>query len=78
MKRIFTLCIALCTILSGFAQTDTTAKQTPDTIRIGNMVIIREPGTRYDSTKKRDKILVPTGGYLISVFPITLIIQIIL
>lgn len=56
MKWIFTLCITLCTILSGFAQTDTTAKQTPDTIRIGNMVIIREPGTRYDSTRKRDKI----------------------
>lgn len=56
MKRIFTLCMALCTIMTGFAQTDTTAKQTPDTIRIGGMVIIREPGGNYDSTKKRDKI----------------------
>jgi hypothetical protein len=56
MKRIFTLCIALCTLLTGFAQTDTTAKQAPDTIRIGGMVIIREPGGNYDSTKKRERI----------------------
>jgi Outer membrane protein beta-barrel domain len=56
MKRIFTLCMALCTIMTGFAQTDSTAKQAPDTIRIGGMVIIREPGGNYDSTKKRDRI----------------------
>lgn len=56
MKRFFILCIALCTLLTGFAQTDTTAKQTPDTIRVGGMIIIREPGGNYDTTKKRDKI----------------------
>jgi Outer membrane protein beta-barrel domain len=56
MKRIFTLCMALCTILTGFAQTDTTAKQTPDTIKIGGMIIIREQGGNYDSTKKHDRI----------------------
>jgi len=56
MKRIFTLCMALCTILTGFAQRDTTGKQTPDTIKIGGMVIIREPGSHYDSTKKGDNI----------------------
>ncbi|MEP7373329.1 MAG: outer membrane beta-barrel protein [Chitinophagaceae bacterium] len=56
MKRIFTLCIALCTIVTGFAQTDTTAKQAPDTIKIGGMVIIREQGGNYDSTKKHDRI----------------------
>jgi Outer membrane protein beta-barrel domain len=56
MKRIFTLCIAVCTILTGFAQTDTTAKQAPDTIKIGGMIIIREPGRNYDSTKKHDRI----------------------
>lgn len=43
MKRIFTLCVALCTIASSFAQTDTTATPQPapqdDTIRIGGMVI---------------------------------------
>ena len=50
MKRIFTLCVALCTFISGFAQTDTTGKQnTPsasDTIRIGGMIIIRKPGSK--------------------------------
>lgn len=56
MKWFFTFCIALCIIMTGFAQTDTTAKPTPDTIRIGGMVIIREPGGNYDTTKKRDKI----------------------
>lgn len=56
MKRIFTLCIALCTIMTGFAQTDSTTKQAPDTIKIGGMVIIREKGSqpdKEDNTKKR-------------------------
>lgn len=64
MKRFFTLCVALCTITTGFAQTETTSKpqtdtipkQTTDTIKIGGMVIIREPGGNYDSTQKRDRI----------------------
>jgi len=44
MKRIFTLCMILCTTMSGFAQTDSTAKQEnkSDTIRIGGMIIIRD------------------------------------
>jgi hypothetical protein len=50
MKRIFTLCIALCTILTCFAQTDTTGKQNPapqnDTIKIGGMTIIRKAGSK--------------------------------
>ena len=50
MKRIFTLCIALCTISTGFAQTDTTGTKNPadqgDTIRIGGMVIIRKAGSK--------------------------------
>jgi hypothetical protein len=50
MKRIFTLCIALCTIITGFAQSDTTGtkNQPPkdDTIRIGNMIIIRKAGSK--------------------------------
>ncbi|MEI9806664.1 MAG: hypothetical protein WDO16_01600 [Bacteroidota bacterium] len=49
MKRIFTLCIALCTLMTVFAQqTDTTTKQAPDTIKIGGMVIIREKGSKPD------------------------------
>jgi hypothetical protein len=44
MKRIFTLCMIICTTLAGVAQTDTIAKQESkaDTIRIGGMVIIRD------------------------------------
>lgn len=56
MKRIFTLCVALCTIITGFAQTDTTATKAPegDTIRIGGLVIIRKPGSK-DREVVRDK-----------------------
>lgn len=58
MKRIFTLCIAVCTMMAGFAQTDTTGKQNPapaeDTIRIGGMVIIRKAGSK-DKEIKEDK-----------------------
>lgn len=48
MKRIFTLCVALCTIITGFAQTDTTGTPGPqnDTIRIGGMIIIRKAGNK--------------------------------
>ena len=57
MKRIFTLCVALCTIMTSFAQTDSTGKPAPDTIKVGGMVIIREAGsTTEDTTRKRDRI----------------------
>jgi len=56
MKRIFTLCIALCALMTGFAQTDTTGKNKPDTIKIGGMVIIREPGNNTDTLKKRERV----------------------
>ena len=53
MKRIFTLCIAVCTIITGFAQTDTTGRKNPvpsnDTIRIGGMIIIRKAGAKDTS-----------------------------
>jgi len=57
MKRIFTLCIAVCTIITGFAQTDstgTTNEPKGDTIRIGGMIIIRKPGSK-DKEIVRDK-----------------------
>jgi hypothetical protein len=54
MKRIFTLCVALCTGAVSFAQTDTTGKQAYDTIRIGGMVIIRKPGHK-DRTAHPDE-----------------------
>ena len=52
MKRIFTLCIALCTLMTGFAQNDSTGKEKPDTIKIGGMVIIREKGSQPDDDKE--------------------------
>ncbi|MDZ4794564.1 MAG: outer membrane beta-barrel protein [Bacteroidota bacterium] len=58
MKRIFTLCVALCTIITGFAQTDTTGTKTTDpkndTIRIGGMIIIRKAGSKEREVKKDD------------------------
>jgi hypothetical protein len=56
MKRIFTLCMAVCITITCFAQNDTTGKQNPanegDTIHIGGMVIIRKPGR--DTTHDRN------------------------
>src|SRR6185503_13368424 len=54
MKSIFTLCIALCTIINGFAQTDTTSNPNSegDTIRIGGMVIIRKAGSKTETTER--------------------------
>jgi hypothetical protein len=57
MKRIFTLCIALCSFAGSFAQTDSTATKTPqdDTIRVGGMVIIRKAGKERKETDKEYK-----------------------
>lgn len=53
MKRIFILGIALCALMmTGFAQTDTTGKQKPDTIKVGAMVII--PGDDKDDNNDKD------------------------
>lgn len=57
MKRILLLSLALCGLMTAFAQTDTTAKQAPDTIKIGGMVIIREAGSNKDTVKTKDRIL---------------------
>lgn len=60
MKRIFTLCSALCLSLAGICQVaaDTTAKPvTPpadDTIRVGGMIIIRKKGNNDDVRKESE------------------------
>jgi len=61
MKRIFTLCIVLCTVLTGFAQTDTTVKPS-DTIKVGSMIIIRKPGSNRDETSKDKHIIISNGN----------------
>lgn len=53
MKRIFILMAGLCIALSGFAQTDTTAPQKADTIKIGSMIIIKK-GKRADGSEDRE------------------------
>lgn len=55
MKRIFILCMGLCAMMTGFAQQDTTKPAKPDTIKVGGMTIIREPGSRDDD--RRDRVL---------------------
>lgn len=55
MKRLLTLCIALCTLTPMFGQTDSTKKETPDTIKVGGMVIIREKGSQPEENTDRKK-----------------------
>lgn len=45
MKSILLVCVAACLFNIANAQTDTTGKQTNDTIRIGGMIIIKKPGS---------------------------------
>ena len=66
MKRIFTLCIALCTLATSFAQTDTTGQKPTvpesDTIKIGGMVIIRKKGSNDETPNKEYKIKTRRDG----------------
>jgi hypothetical protein len=65
MKRVFTLLAVVCFALNGFAQDstsvphDTTTKPDHDTIRVGNIIIIRSGKDRsrgyYDTTERRFK-----------------------
>ncbi len=59
MKRVFTFLTGLFIFISGFAQQDTTGKAKPDTIKIGGMVIIREPGGGNDgeNSSRKERIL---------------------
>jgi hypothetical protein len=41
--------------MTGFAQTDSTSKNAPDTIKIGSMVIIREKGSKPAKEDNRDR-----------------------
>jgi len=52
--------MALCAMMTGFAQTDSTKQQKPDTIKIGGMVIIREPGSKEDDGKRSRNIQINT------------------
>ena len=58
MKRLFTLCIGVCTLMTGFAQTDST-KSGPDTIQVGGMVIIREKGSKPAEESHSNRVHIP-------------------
>ena len=62
MKRIFTMCIAICTMLTGFAQTDTTGQKT-DTIKIGGMIIIRKPGANTAESRRDKHIIISNNRH---------------
>jgi hypothetical protein len=47
MKRIITLCIVACITITGYTQTDSTAKERPDTIHIGGITIVRKAGSGH-------------------------------
>jgi len=59
MKRLFSLCIAICTLMTGFAQNDST-KGAPDTIKVGSMTIIREKGSKPEEEKDRRHVRIPS------------------
>ena len=63
MKRLFSLCIAICALVTGFAQTDST-KSAPDTIKVGSMTIIREKGSKPEETDRdRRRVRIPNRKY---------------
>ena len=55
MKRILTLGMILCAVVTGFAQSDTTGKKNnaPDTIKVGGMIIIRKGGGGREIVRDR-------------------------
>jgi hypothetical protein len=53
MKRFLLATIALGLAVSGFSQTDTTATERVDTIRVGGMIIIKKGDSR-DTTRERN------------------------
>jgi hypothetical protein len=55
MKQIVLAFLAIGIALSSFAQTDTTAPEKADTIRIGGMIIIKKPGR--NNSERREVII---------------------
>src|SRR5262245_10274231 len=56
MKSILLVCLAACLFTTSIAQTDTTGKkETPDTIRIGGMIIVKKPGSNEREIIRNDR-----------------------
>jgi hypothetical protein len=55
MKKLFTSAMALCFGLAALAQSDTTKPSTADTIKIGNIIIIKKNDGKTVETKEEKK-----------------------
>lgn len=56
MKRIVLICMAVCAFITGYSQDEKTEKvEKNDTIRIGNITIIKKAGEKDQETPSRDK-----------------------
>src|SRR5690349_7118108 len=61
MKSIITLA-ALMLTASGFAQSDTTRPDQPDTIKVGNFIIIKKEKKTNNYDTSNSHVLVDIGG----------------
>ena len=65
MKSVINTAVALLLTVSGFAQKDTTKPKEPDTIKVGNFIIIKKDkkANSYDTSKESNaNILVDIGS----------------
>lgn len=64
MKRVIYVAAALLLTVSGFAQKDSTRPNEPDTIKVGNFIIIKKNKSTHnsDTSNKNSQILVDIGS----------------
>jgi len=65
MKSVINTAVALLLTVLGFAQKDTTKPKEPDTIKVGNFIIIKKDkkANSYDTSKESNaNILVDIGS----------------
>ncbi|MBX9785280.1 MAG: PorT family protein [Chitinophagaceae bacterium] len=55
MKKLFTMAVVLCVCMGAWAQSDTTQPQRVDTIKIGNIIIIKKNDGRTSEPKEEKK-----------------------
>lgn len=55
MKKLFTMAVAFCVCMGAFAQVDTTQPKTVDTIKIGNIIIIKKNDGKTVESKEEKK-----------------------
>jgi hypothetical protein len=55
MKQLFTSAMAICVSMGAFAQSDTTGPKTVDTIKIGNIIIIKKGDDKTTEPKEEKK-----------------------